>query len=372
MKKLFLPLFGLFLVTSLAGTASAAPLFLEGNSSVTSLAGPVEDDLYTVGGTVNISKPIKGDLIVAGGTINIDSEVTGDVIVAGGTVNIKGTVGDDVRVLAGQVNVEGTIGDDVIAITGDLTLTASSVVKGDVVVTGGKVVLGGRVLGSARINVEEVALEGPTDGDAEIHYSHNFKPGEGARIGGKLAYWAPEENSELAAIASSAVFNKYIPPAGSKGFGVTALIWEFLSLLLLGGLLLLGLPKFFPKAVQDIKKHWSKDFWQGFLVLVTIPVLALIATITVIGLPVALILVLLYGVILMLGGIVGSMYVGSLLVKFDSGSKISIFGSFAVGLAVYTLLGLVPVVGWLAKFFMVLLGIGAIWREKMKVVREYR
>lgn len=372
MKKLISVFLSLVVVGSLMGSAQASPLFLESYGSVVSLSGPAEDDLYTGGGTVNITKPVKGDVIVGGGTVTIDTEVTGDVIVVGGTVNIRGSVGDDVRVAAGQVNIEGTVGDDVIAMAGMVTIMSDSLVKGDVVAMGGEVALVGRINGRVRVNTEELILEGIIDGDAELRYAHEFIPGDKAKIGGKLTYWAPGENPQLVAIASSAVFNKYIPPAGAKGFGITVLIWEYLALLFLGGMLIVFLPKFLPRTVQDIKRDWGKDLWRGFLVLVAMPALALLALITVVGWPIAMLLLLGYMSSLLVSSVVGAMYVGSLVVKFDTASKISIFGSFAVGLAIYVLLDVIPVIGWLLKFIMILLGLGAIWREKLKIIKDYR
>ena len=99
----------------------------------------------------------------------------------------------------------------------------------------------------------------------------------------------------------------------------------------------------------------------GAIILFATPIAAIVTFITVIGVPVGLIGLTLYGIAIYLSQIAVGLFIGYWIIGYFSNveSRGILVGALALGLAVLTLLKLIPYVGfplWLAT---VLFGIGA-------------
>ena len=102
-----------------------------------------------------------------------------------------------------------------------------------------------------------------------------------------------------------------------------------------------------------------KSLGVGFLVLILTPIAALIFLITTIGLPLAMVLMALWLVLLYVGKVMAAMLIGFKIVKVSGNSGFGrIFGSFALGALIYTLIGMIPVVGWVVNLVIVLVALG--------------
>jgi len=94
------------------------------------------------------SKKAKIGIIIDGGgivkfgedlTIEEDKTLQGDVVVLGGNITILGTVTGDVVALGGNITILGTVAGDVIVLGGDLHIKSTGTIKGDAVTVMGKV-----------------------------------------------------------------------------------------------------------------------------------------------------------------------------------------------------------------------------------------
>ena len=350
--------------------AIASPVFLAPNKEFINITSAISDDTYIAGGQIVIEEDINGDLFIAGGQIDIKGDVSGDVFVSAGSVLIRGNVGDDLRIGAGNITVEGIIGDDVFAGTNILTISDTAVIKGDLITGSGDFRLHGKVLGNVKANFNKGEITGTINGYANLTYKKRLNVGEDAAVLGLLTYMAPTENPNLANIAESVEYRKisstaiaWLIPAVALG----SLIWKYLSILLLGGLCILLLPKYMPKITSQIKKGYFNNLWQGILFLIVVPFLAFVSLMLIIGLPIAVILMSGYVVMLILAGLIASLLIGGYFVKLNSkSSKSRQFAGLVIGAVIYVLLAMVPVVGWLIEFILVSLAIGEIGRASCR------
>ncbi len=379
MKKIFF-VFGTVLVLGMSTTMTmAAPTLLAPKDGTVAIDQPLNDDLYAAGNSIVISKPIQGDLIACGGTIDVDANVSGDILVMGGTVIIRGNVGDDLRIGGGQVNIYGTIGDDLLIGGGTVVLGSAAVVKGDIVTGAGNLTLNGKVLGNARLAADIISVSGIIGGNADIHTGSNFTIKEKAKIGGLLRYWAEKENPDFSKNAGKVEFHKIVFKQMGKmgmfgvfvGMTVFLVFWKLLGMFILGLLLVLLLPKYMPRVADEIRKKYWNMLGYGLLTIILAPFAMVILAMTVVGIPLAILLGIIYALIVILGAINGAYYIGRVLVRSEKTAWLQL-GSVLVGTLILGLLTVVPVVGWLGSLWITLIGLGGTVTEQWKQIKSYR
>jgi hypothetical protein len=353
--------------------------FVTGDQPSVGSGVAINDDLYLFGGNVSMSGDITGDLIAGGGSVLVSGDVTEDIAVGGGNVTILGSVGDDLRVGGGNVVVNGPVGGDVLvgggqvqlaggSIGGDVavgagTLRLESPVAGDVLVGGGDVYINSSIAGNVRVEAEKVTL------------------GSGASIGGTLTYAAASEvvMEEGATVAGEIVRQERAArggPTAGKAAGIFTLALLGKLLMTLVGALALGLffRRFATEMVQRGAARPLLEMGRGLIFLIVTPIVGIILLVTVIGIPLGIIVLLGYALILVATCFLASIVLGSLVDKWvrkPMEYRVT-WQNITVGAILYTLLSLVPIVGWLAQFALVLLALGALLQLKWSVAKEWR
>jgi hypothetical protein len=217
----------------------------------------------------------------------------------------------------GQITVNGTVEDSVLAIGGSVVLTKTAVVKGDVASLGGVIVM---------------AKDAKVKGDLTEINSTNFYE-----------------------TVVNAVSNEW------EGW---SWVFALISLSILTVILVLALiiSALMPKPVRIISEVISKNTFRvilvGILCLVTIVPLALLLTISVVGIaliPLEVILVVITG---LLGFIAVSRLIGSWALRLGK-RKAGIVRETFWGLVIIWMVGWIPYVGWMIKAIAIVIGLGA-------------
>jgi cytoskeletal protein CcmA (bactofilin family) len=338
-----------------------------------SRSGTVSEDLYIAGRNVNVFADVDGDVIAAGGNVNIDGTVRADAMVAGGRVDIRGRVADDVRAAGGEVMIDAEIGDGLVVAGGSIHVAPRSTMGGRTWLAGGEVDMDGSAAGGLRIAAGTIRLSGRVAGDAELNGEHiELLPG--ARIEGNLSYRSPEEivvhpgaevGGGISRIEMQARSEWRAPEAErlSRGVNIAAGALLYLSLFVAGVLLCVLFPGFSAGAAEALRTRPWQSLGLGFALLVATPVGALVVMATVLGLPVGLVLMCLYFAALPVGFLVGALFVGDiagrLLRKQAGASTGARVLSLAGALLLLLLIGLVPVLGGLVRWLVLIFGLGA-------------
>lgn len=330
----------------------------------------VSDDLYIAFGTVNVDGDVKGDLIVFGGQVTINGNVDNDLIAAGGNLTIKGNVGDDIRIAGGTVLMRGECFGDLLVAGGNVNITSDAKVHGDLLVTGGKINISGAVEGKTQVNGGEVLLNGKLSGDINTKVG-SLKIGDKAYIQGRLTY---EANSEAQVNSDAKVLGKVdfkqTPKTKDKYkfsaiFSALFTFWFFLKLLATI-ILALILVYIFPQKSKKIVELTKTKFWPnlgiGFLVLILTPLVAFVLYLTGVGLLIGLIITLGYIILLILAGVYAGVILGVWTIKCVKKEKEYVVGWPAVllGVVLLKLICLIPLLGWLFGFVMILLALGSL------------
>lgn len=349
----------------------------------------VEGNVQVMGSSVRPEAAIKGDFTAMGGRVVVDHAVTGDALLFGGTVDVRAPVGDDLRAAGGDVSVEATVGGDVLAAAGNLKLTNAAQVAGRAELAGNEVLVDGRVNGSLNVRARRLVLNGPVGGSVQAAVE-DLELGPLARVGGVLRHSAPTIKQDPAAVVSGAVervdrlfdegrrWGDRHPMREDRwpGMGMWWLLvplsMGLFGVLALAGLVLFAFSRFAGEAAHQIETQPWRALGVGIALLLALPVLALLLFFTLLGIPLGLVVMALYPPLLLLGWLIGALFVARwLATRASSGEARDAavpYGWMAVAVIALLVLGAVPVLGPLLVTATMAAGLGACllaWRDRL-------
>ncbi|HEY6292295.1 MAG TPA: zf-HC2 domain-containing protein [Terriglobia bacterium] len=345
----------------LPGPASA----IEKRSGQVVRVGPnetVEDSLVTSGETVEIDGKVNGSVIAPARRVVVRGDIKGDLFVADQQTEISGTVEGNVFVWCQTLTVSGQVGRSIYFWGQSLQLDPSGRVDNDVWAGGDTLRLGGAVgrdvawfggavdssgtIGrnlQARTGLLTVASSARIGGnlEAHVHTKQEAQIDPGATIGGK---------TEVSLLKESPTHY-----ADSKFYFWQA-IWMASALIL--GLILNWLAPFLFDVRLDTGGALLRSAGIGFLVLVVTPIAAIIACITLVGIPAGVIGLVLWGVSIYLAKVFVGAALGRGLVRGRAGEPPAFALALLAGLIVVFVAINLPYVGTWLSFLVILVGLG--------------
>ena len=302
----------------------------------------INDDLIMAGGTLVMGGTVSNDLIIAGGTLTIDGPVRGDLIIAGGNITVRQPVGGSIYLAGGMATISSTIGRNAVVTGGTVVFEQTAKIGRDLVVNGGDVTLAGQVGRDVLVSAKRFTLA------ATAHITRNLQAqvrthtiATGAYIGGQQTFTQLQHRRHR--------------------YGAMWFIWR---LLMLAGLFLLGVvfvavaPGLTEESEATLRAHPWASLLTGLIVLIVTPIAALLLMVLVVGIPLSMVLWLLYFAALILSPIFLAIWIGRLVLRNQHGS---LYWALLIGLAIYFVLRLVPGLGGLLAFVAVLFGLGSLF-----------
>lgn len=287
-----------------------------------SIDSPIDDDVFVVGGTVNINAPV-ASAVIAGGDVNINAPVSSDVFVAGGKISVNSDVGGKIIAAGGDIDLRGDARNAVIA-GGNISIHSTTVISKDAVIAGGNVLNAGTIVGNLTVRADKFQNTGTAG-------SVDFKKSEGL------------QGLEELMIKMMNILYILI----TVGF------------LILGIVLLKLFPTQFLIVEEEVRKSPVKNTLVGFVLIIASVILIILLAVTVIGFPVALIMGMLFITALMLSTLFVSFAVGRKIVDLFKVKTNDIL-IFVLGFVILNLLFRIPYAGVLIGIVAISLGFGAI------------
>lgn len=336
---------------------------------------------YMGGGTVTDAGTVRGDLVAAGGTILITGPIGSDLLAAGGTITVTGDISGDARIGGGNLLISGKVSGDVM-IGGGQVVLSSPQIGGDVTVAGGSVTIAAPIAGNVRVAGGQLTINSPIKGSVTVH-AQKITLGPKAVITGDLIY----SSSEVATIQDGAQvlgktqFTKIENPNGNK-ISATALAaiftFAFVAKLLMQLLAAFVFFWIFPKYAKEIAANFNdkplENLGRGFVAFVVAPIGALILLFTVIGIPLGLLTFIGFIGLVLFSVLIAPIAIGSLVQKWfmkSANFEVS-WVTIVLGVAIYTLLSLVPFIGWIIQFVTVLMTMGIVIQVKWLAAKNWR
>lgn len=348
-----------------------AAKFSTGSEYILNKNEVIGSNLYSAGNNIIINGEIRGDLIGAGSNILVSGNVSKSLMVVGSNVTILGNVSDSVRAAGGNIVVSGSIGKDFMVAGGTINITKDAELNGDSRMAGGQIIIDGNINGPAKIYGGEITINGKISGDVEIKASKSLTIGSSAVIDANLKYKAPQE----AKIISGAQVGNYLSFEKIEGYKKVApnvrAIWaaftmfwfiKLLALIAAGLLIYFLFEKFLQNLVNQAIDNFGKELGIGFISMLALPVLIIISLVSIIGFFVGIIGITFLSGICILASIVSGILFGSLLFKWLSKKKESRMDwiSVVTGIVVFSILSLIPFVGWILSLVIYLVSFGTI------------
>jgi len=360
----FLAFMLLIPLSALAFEGKANDIVIVGEDQV------IDSNYYAAGQDIEIYGTVNGDLFLAGQNIVVDSDnINGDIFAAGSNITIKGDINGSVRLAGQRGSIEGKVARNLMFFGQSLKIEKDAVVAGHANFWGQLFNVAGKVEGNLEGGAEKIFLSGEVQDNVELYLADkgNIELTDQAKVGGRLLYRAFEEIgiNQNANISGGIFFDKMIrhqkgsgpSMAGGIFFGI---LMKLFAILIAGALLLYFWPKFLPDMQVKAFKAKGKMFLLGLAALILAPFVIIVLLITIIGIPIALLAVLVWLILLYVASILTAWLIATFVQeKMFKKSKWSGPMILTIGALLYIIIGLIPFIGWIfvGIFYCIALGV---------------
>ncbi len=329
------------------------------------------DDLYAGANVITIDGTINGDVWAAARTISIGGLVDNSVMAIAQTINISGDIGHTVRVAGETINISGDIAGDLLVAGNKITIADNAHIKGDLLFGGEVILINGIVDGDIKEGGGDITIGNKVGGDIILEVSE-LTILSTANIRGNLTYTGENRAVVQSGAQINGITTHKLSEAKedqSESFFLTLLssiktkLIGFLMALLAGLLIILIAPKQLASIAESISSSPGPSAGWGALLLFATPIAAVVICITIIGLPVGLITLALWGISIYLAQIPVGLFLGRWIISHFrdvEDNRGIMIGALATGLIILKLLSLIPHLGFFIGLAVVLFGLGSL------------
>jgi hypothetical protein len=269
-------------------------------------------------------------------TVVVSPEETRDnVVTFGGNIIVEGKVRKSVLAVGGTITVSGEVGDSVVGIGARISLKSTAVVKGDLVGLGG-----------------------------------TLEKEPGFRVDGDTVYFKGSDiSSKIVKEGVKGILSFSLLPIILIFKLINIFIW-FLLVLLVASLL----PKQVTLASDQVRKSFWPTFAAGLVAIILFTFCVIVSAflcLLLIGIPILLALMLAGLVIKIFGKVALFYFFGESLSRAFHGQKVSPLGAAMLGLLFLSLIGFIPILGFLVSFVLSILGWGVAIRTKFGTTENW-
>ena len=367
MKKLyFLPLLALFLFFPLI---TKAYVVKSDDFIYVAKDEVVEGNLYFGSKSITIEGEVLGDVIGVSPNIQINGHITGDLISASQNIQVNGQIDGNIRVLATLTTISGNVNKNLNFAGESLILENNSTIGQDVLIAASNTELKGKIKGNAHGMSSNLLILGSIDKDVDVlldkakrkNYVNTLKIGEQAEIGGKLTYRAGKEAIIETENIKGEILRKEPDVSNKPKFDFSSLIYSLLSLFVLSIILRALFKEQLKKIKRALIEKNIKLSGYGVLFLFATPIIVLFLMISIIGLPIAIIILIIWGLILYLSKVVVAMALGDYIFRKLKKQKIHAYIRILVGLVIVCVFVRIPYIGWVFSLLIAILGMGTFY-----------
>jgi cytoskeletal protein CcmA (bactofilin family) len=365
-RRLSLALMIAFIVALIGAPAAFAADFRTDTSISIGDDEVINDDLYLFGTTITVNGIVNGDLFAAGNSLTVNGTVNGNVFLVGQEVTVNGAVSRGARITANNATIAGSIGEDLLLFGNSTGIHGGASIGRDLIATVSSLTLDGMVQRRFAGNAQTVTLNGSVGSNIDIGVG-DLTITEDASIGGDLTY----RSDQMAEIAGGAdiggdVNHEMVGEADTEtGFSIGSFVPSIIGLIMTavyGTALLLVFPRLTVAASNQLLENTIMSIGMGIVFLIVVPIVSVLVMITVIGIPLGLIALLLYGIALFSAQVFVGMTLGRLILSFvaDGKRRLIQFLGLLLGLLILFGVSFIPYVGPWAPLVVVILGLGGL------------
>jgi cytoskeletal protein CcmA (bactofilin family) len=251
--------------------------------------------------------------------------------------------------------VRGAVGGELVSAGGQIEVSSSALISGDVTVAGGQLLLDGVTNGNVVARGGTVAISGKVFGTTNID-AGEVSIHRTAVLADSFLYTSPKEATiaEGASFAQPPVFTKRAGGDHDGRGAIAAVIggWWLLKLLmtLVVGYVLYYLfrPRIEALAL-DVHEHLATRALHGLAALFVIPAVCVLLMMIIVAIPLGIVGIALYAIMLVMASCTAGIAFGSVLDKYiwKRPDGMITWQSVGIGIILLKLIQLIPVVGWI-------------------------
>ena len=314
--------------------------------------------------TVPAGETLDDTLVVAGNSVVVDGTVTGDLIAFVRSVTIRGTVKGNVISFAQRVEVEGNVEGSVMGF-GQSVQTRGQVAR-NVYAFAQTASIGrsSRIEGNATVFAGQSDIEGTIGKDAYTA-AGSVNVLAPAHVAGKLTARVNKADNVHIESGSTILGKTDIrvrQPVPSRYSTLSFYVWQtiWLAAAFLTGLLLFWLVPAFSRVPLETSRDLLLAAGVGFLAVIAPPIAAIVAAMTLIGLPLGLITLALWLAAGYLAKIVIAGFLGRSLLTRGGDTQAPAALILVAGLVPVFIAINLPYIGGLVGFLLTTLGLGSL------------
>jgi cytoskeletal protein CcmA (bactofilin family) len=354
---------GFCAVLALPATAGATEI-RKGDTIEVPKGETVKGDLIATGDRVRINGTVDGDLIVFCKSLDVRGHVTGDIIGFSQSARITGQVDGNIRGANNNLTITGTVGKNVLVFEEMLTIESDAKIGGSMTSFSESLSVDGSVGRDALLFFQNANLSGKIGGGIRAK-GHSLVISSTAVIDGPVKFEGHKqaEVSPSAKLASPVEFTQMREKREYRDahYYVWRVIWTA-AFILFGLVLFLLAPRFAGETIRAAERYGA-PIGLGILVFFGVPIAAIIACVTVVGMPLGIFTIgfwvlMLCSAELVVGTVVGNWILGRATDTWGMIGRMAL--GFVIVRIVYTPLAQVHVLGLLAALGIWMWGMGAI------------
>lgn len=364
MKKII----GLFLLFLIFPNTALAFEKMSGTSIVVDEKELINGSLFVQGDKVDIKGEINGDLFVLAPTLEVSGVVNGDIIALGEAFSLTGTSTGDLRLAFGSIAIDGVVEGNISVLAENLMFGDFAMAGGDFLVLAKKASVSGEIGKSLFGWIRDGDLSSSVGGDVSLKqgkgfFSNNINPEfillENTEIKGDLNF---ESKYNLREESGARVLGDKNVSKANEEESSANYFWAIVSIfstILVSFVLIALFNKFLITILGSIGNNSLKLFWIGLLFLFLTPISFVLLLLTIIGIPLATILLFIFISIALLYKSILSIFLGGRILnilKLNSKNSLNLMA--VVGSPAIYLLFQIPLIGSVFSFFGMIIILG--------------
>ncbi len=322
----------------------------------------IENDLFFNGDRLEVNGEIKGDLIVWAGQVVINGRVNGNILgVIWDKLIINGEVQDHIRGFATNFEMNGRVDGSITVVAVMFNSSPKSMIgkgilgafsklslKGEVegpvdINSAPTTKIGGKINGNLKCQGAPITWQSPVEITGAVHdysgFSNDPAKIKGVQIGKGYHLHQPET-----------AYSAY-----SKVITLISIVW-FIGSLLASLVLFRIFPRTFWVITEPGPINFRRNMLIGLLSFFGLPLLIIILSFTIVGIPLAILLGLIYLLLVLFSGIPLNLWFGRLLFKSRLHPSLMII----IGGLLIMLINFIPVVNLIVPLIFLWLGFGMV------------
>jgi len=322
----------------------------------------VDDSLLAAGNTVRVEGVVNGDLLAFCRNLEVRGNVKGDLVSFAKRTVVSGTVEGRIYNFSQSLDLNGQLGHSIYGWVQSLRVDNRAKVGEGIVVGGGDVSLEGEVKRSATIFAGNVDVSGTIGRDLAMA-GGSLTLTNAARVNGNLSARVRQLKDVHIADGAIVAGKRDIQvrvrqsPFTRPRFYFHQAVW-LAATMLVGWLGLALFPGFFQACSRAVGAGW-RSLGLGVGVLAGVPIVIIVAAITLVGIPASLMLLAGYLAAIYMAKIWVGAFLGRIILKPSGVTKRDWLLGLLVGVLILTIVGFVPYLGGLVRLAVICLGLGA-------------